>query len=101
MTYLHHGIIRMEITKPVYIELIDNQYAYGFKNDINLKKILIICNINNCFEITMKLDIIFITFNKKNCYSIWWTKKWQRFVAGKHCKIFNSIISTTSFIRRK
>ena len=66
MTYLHRGIIKMIITKPVYIKLINNEYACRFKNDINLKKTFIICNINNCFKIVMKLDIAFIIFSKKN-----------------------------------
>ena len=64
--YLFHGIVETTIAKSIYIKLINNKYAYELKNDVNLKKTLIIYSTNNCFEMTVKSNITFTIFNKKN-----------------------------------
>ena len=71
MTYLFHGIAKIIIAKIIiakliYIKLINNIYRCISRNNINLKKILTTCNINKCFEMTVKLNVIFIIFNGKN-----------------------------------
>ena len=53
------------MAKLIYIKLIDNKYACKLRDGINLKKTLIIHNTNNDFGVIVKLNIIFIIFNKK------------------------------------
>ena len=88
MTHLFHGIVKMTIAKWIHIKLINNKYKYKSKNDVNLKKILIIYNTNKCFGITVKLDIVFTIFNGKNGKKMLFdlmNKKKQKFVIGKQC----------------
>ena len=66
MTHLFHGIVKIKIAKLIYINLINDKYGYKLKNIISLEIILIIYNINKCFGVNMKLNIIFITFSGKN-----------------------------------
>ena len=65
MIHSFHGIAKMTTAKSIHIKLINNMYKHEPKNNINLKKTSITYNTNKCFEITVKLSNIFITFNEK------------------------------------
>ena len=86
MIDLFHGIIKITIAKLICIKLINNKYKCKLKNNLNLKKILIIHNINKGCGMIVILNIIFIIFNKKmekKCYLIQQIKKQQKFVVKK------------------
>ena len=56
----------MTTAKLIYFKLINNEYRCELKNNIDLKKKLIIHNINKCFGTIAKFNIIFIIFSGKN-----------------------------------
>ena len=61
MTHSFHAIVKIIITK-----LINYKYSHRLTNDINLKLTLTTYNINKCFGMIVKLNIIFITFSGRN-----------------------------------
>ena len=66
MTYLFHGIAETIIAKLICIKLINNKYKCELKDIVDLKKTSIIYNTKECSGVIVKLNIIFIIFNKKN-----------------------------------
>ena len=103
ITHSFHGIVKTTIIKLIHIKLIDNEYKYKSKNNVNSKKTSPTHNTNKCFEVIVKLNIIFITFSKKmgkKCYPIQQTKKQQKFITGKQYQILNLITSTTTFTKK-
>ena len=64
MTHLFHGIVRIIIAKLIHTKLINNEYKYKLKNNVNLEKILITHNTNKCFGMIVKLNI-FLSFSMK------------------------------------
>ena len=66
MTRLFHWIVKIIIVKLIHTKLIDNRYACESKNNVDLKKTLIIYNTIEYFEVFVKLNILFIISNGKN-----------------------------------
>ena len=60
----------MTVARLIHTKVINSKYGCESKENINLEKLLVIYNINKCFEIIAKLNIVFIISNKKNCYLI-------------------------------
>ena len=65
-TYLFYGIVKMTAAKLIFILMIDISYMCKLKSGTNWKKTLTIHSTINCIGVTVKLDIAFTIFNKKN-----------------------------------